>query len=55
MQPTSRLVSFKSLIPYIFVCSFTIITVSAGFTYWLDRLKPRSSQFRGPPAKVYNI
>jgi hypothetical protein len=28
---------------------------SAGFTYRLDRLKPRASKFRGPPAKVYNI
>jgi hypothetical protein len=28
---------------------------SAGFTYRLDRLKPRDSKFRGPPAKVYNI
>jgi hypothetical protein len=27
----------------------------AGFTYRLDRLKPRVSKFRGPPAKVYNI
>jgi hypothetical protein len=26
---------------------------SAGFTYRLDRLKPRSSKFRGPPAKVF--
>jgi hypothetical protein len=28
--------------------------VSAGFTYRLDRLKPRASTFRGPPAKEYN-
>jgi hypothetical protein len=28
---------------------------SAGFTYRLDRLKPRDSRFRGPPTKVYNI
>ena len=28
---------------------------SAGFTYRLDRLKPRASEFRGTPAKVYNI
>ena len=28
---------------------------SAGFTYRLDRLKPRASKFRGPPAKVYNV
>ena len=30
---------------------------SAGFTYMyrLDRLKPRTSKFRGPPAKVYDI
>jgi hypothetical protein len=27
----------------------------AGFTYRLDRLKPRPSKFRGVPAKVYNI
>ena len=30
-------------------------TFSAGFTYKLDRLKPRDSKFRGPLAKVYNI
>ena len=29
--------------------------ISAGFTYRLDRLKPRASLFRGPPTKVYNI
>ena len=28
---------------------------SAGFTHRLDRLKPRASQFRGPPTMVYNI
>ena len=28
---------------------------SARFTYRLDRLKPRVSQFRGPPSKVHNI
>ena len=28
---------------------------SAGFPYSLDRLKPRASKLRGPPAKVYNI
>jgi len=28
---------------------------SAGFTYRLDRLKPRASKFRGPPVKVCNI
>ena len=28
---------------------------SAGFTYRLDRLKPRASTFRVPPANVYNI
>ena len=27
---------------------------SAGFINRLDRLKPRASKFRGPPAKVYN-
>jgi len=32
-----------------------ISTSSAGFTYRLDRLKPRASRFRGPPAKVFNI
>jgi hypothetical protein len=26
--------------------------VSAGFTYRLDRLKPRASKSRGPPTKV---
>ena len=31
------------------------IALSAGFTYRLDRLKPRASKFRGPPAKVYDI
>jgi hypothetical protein len=25
----------------------------SGFTYRLDRLKPRASKFRGPPVKVY--
>jgi hypothetical protein len=29
--------------------------ISAGFTYRLDRLKPRASQFRGPLVKVHNI
>jgi hypothetical protein len=28
---------------------------STGFTYRLDRLKPRASKFRGPLLKVYNI
>jgi hypothetical protein len=28
---------------------------SAGFTYRLDRLKPRAITFRGPPSKVCNI
>ena len=28
---------------------------SAGFTYRLDRLKPRASSFKGPPTKVYSI
>jgi hypothetical protein len=27
----------------------------AGFIYRLDRLKPRASKFRGPPAKVYTV
>ena len=31
------------------------INTSVGFTNRLDRLKPRASQFRGPPAKVYDI
>jgi hypothetical protein len=31
------------------------MTLNAGFTYRLDRLKPRASECRGPPAKVYNI
>ena len=30
-------------------------TDSAGFTYRLNRLKPRASKFRGSPARVYNI
>jgi hypothetical protein len=30
-------------------------TDSARFTYRLNRLKPRASKFRGPPAKVYII
>jgi hypothetical protein len=33
---------------------FTIFT-SAGFTYRLDRLKPRASIIRGPPVKVCNF
>ena len=28
---------------------------SSGFTYRLDRLKPRASKYRGLPAKVHNI
>ena len=28
------------------------LTRSVGFTYGLDRLKPRASKFKGPPAKV---
>ena len=31
------------------------INTSAGFTNRLDRLKPRASKFRGPPANVYNM
>jgi hypothetical protein len=30
------------------------VTHNAGFTYRLDRLKPRGSTYRGSPAKVYN-
>jgi len=26
-----------------------------GFTYRLDKLKPRASTFKGPPAKVYTV
>ena len=33
----------------------TVKSCSARFTYRLDRLKPRASTYRGPPAKVYNI
>ena len=29
--------------------------VRAGCTYRLDRLKPRASQFRGPPVKVFHV
>jgi hypothetical protein len=32
-----------------------MVVSSAGFTYRLDRLKPRASIFRGPLVKVYNI
>jgi hypothetical protein len=32
-----------------------MVVSSAGFTYRLDRLKPRASKFRGPLVKVYNI
>ena len=28
---------------------------SAGFSYRLNRLKPRASKFRGPPVMMYNI
>jgi hypothetical protein len=28
-----------------------VLVSSAGFTYRLDRLRPRASQFRGPPAR----
>jgi hypothetical protein len=31
------------------------LTHSAGFTYGLDRLKPRASKFRSPPANVNYI
>ena len=31
------------------------VIISVGFTYRLDRLKPRASRFRGAPAKVFNI
>jgi hypothetical protein len=34
-------------------CLGTETLFSAGFTYGLDRPKPRASTFRGPPAKVY--
>ena len=34
-------------------CLGTETLFSVGFTYRLDRLKPRASTFRGPPAKVY--
>ena len=30
-------------------------TLSVRFTYRLNRLKPRASKFRGPPAKVYTV
>jgi hypothetical protein len=48
-------------IVYVIICftneTMTSITMicSAGFTYRPDRLKPRTSNFRGPPAKVYHI
>jgi hypothetical protein len=32
-----------------------MLTDSAGFTYRLNRLKPRASKFREPLAKMYNI
>jgi hypothetical protein len=35
--------------------SYIMVVSSAGFTYRLDRLKPRASIFRGPLVKVYNI
>jgi len=31
------------------------VTNSAGFTYRLNRLKPRASKFRGAPTKMYTI
>ena len=34
---------------------FNIAIGSAGFPYWLNRLKSRASKFRRPPAKVYII
>jgi hypothetical protein len=38
------------------ICSFSAKNAAcAGFTYRLDRLKPRASNVREPPAKVYNI
>jgi hypothetical protein len=38
------------------ICSFSAKNAAcAGFTYRLDRLKPRASNVRETPAKVYNI
>jgi len=40
----------------LFACFSLYCTIaSAGFSHWLDRLKPRVSKFRGPPDKVYNL
>jgi hypothetical protein len=41
------------LVEEIGVHNVVLSTPSAGFTYRLDRLKPRASKFRGPPVKVY--
>jgi hypothetical protein len=38
-----------------FYLDSTSVMLSAEFTYRLDRLKPRASQFKVPPTKVYNI
>ena len=35
--------------------TMVLAAISAGFTYGLNRLKPRDSKFKGPPAKVYDI
>ena len=45
----------KRSICYVYVYLMFYTAHSAGFTYRLDRLKPRASQFRGPPAKVCDI
>jgi hypothetical protein len=47
----SKLIYFYQDVSLLFINAMS----SAGFTYRLDRLKPRFSKFRGPPAKVYNI
>ena len=41
--------TFETCVP------MSLQTHSVGFTYRLDKLKPRASKFRGPPAKVYDI
>jgi hypothetical protein len=45
----------KLLLKYQAAIEEQAVGSSAGFTYRLDRLKPKASKFRGPPVPVYNI
>ena len=51
-NPTKRVGLVQSIYRYHFITM--LLVLSAGFTYRLDRLKPKASTFREPPANVYN-